>query len=392
MTLVAAPPSPDVLTPPVTSARPAVRVLGTALLFAVSCALALVLAEVLVRLFAPQQLVALRPDVWQPADSIGWTFRPNLNTIVNTGERPVHVFTDANGFRVGRSGAGTARTRALLIGDSFMAALQVEYEQSFAGLLEQRLPGRIGSPFAIRNTGQAGWDPPQYLIQARRMLDRDTFALVIVSVYLGNDIVTRWPSHIPPLTPVETYRFRLPHRFSAAEFVAAVLRPTNDILKRHSHAFIFFKSRLHTTLMRLGLAAVDFPEEFQRSEARSGRWDLTAGILADIADMAARRGIPTLFVLVPAPFQVEPDVFQAYLRGFRVDASRFDLDQPTRFMKERLEARGLEVIDVLPAFRAADARGPKLYGTIDPHLTPRGHDVLEQLVEPRVIELLAKRR
>src|SRR5712691_3072264 len=66
--------------------------LGNVTLLAGSFVVALVLAEVLVRFAAPQQLVALRPDVWQPADSVGWRFRPNLNTTVNTGERTVHVF------------------------------------------------------------------------------------------------------------------------------------------------------------------------------------------------------------------------------------------------------------------------------------------------------------
>jgi hypothetical protein len=214
--------------------------------------------------------------------------------------------------------------------------------------------------------------------------------VAIVSVYLGNDIVKVRPHRIPPRLPVETYPFRLPRHFSSGEFIAAFFRPINEFLKKRSHAFIFVKTRLHTTLMRLGLAAVDFPEEFLRSEAASPRWDLTTGILADIADLAARRGIPTLFVLVPAPFQVEPAVFRGHTRGFWVDANRFDLDQPTRLMRERLRARGLMVLDVLPEFRTADLQGPKLYGTVDPHLSPRGHEVLERLVEPRVVELLQR--
>src|SRR5213076_68873 len=43
---------------------------------------ALLLAELLIRLIAPQQLVLVRPDVWEPVDTVGWMFRPNLNTTV----------------------------------------------------------------------------------------------------------------------------------------------------------------------------------------------------------------------------------------------------------------------------------------------------------------------
>jgi hypothetical protein len=97
-----------------------------------------------------------------------------------------------------------------------------------------------------------------------------------------------------------------------------------------------------------------------------------------------------LFVLIPAPFQVQPVVFHRYVQGFRVDSSQFDLDQPTRLMRDRLQARGLMVLDVLPEFRAAELQGSRLYGAVDPHLTPRGHEVLERLVESRVAALLQR--
>lgn len=353
-----------------------------------SLAVAGVLGEILIRIAAPQQLVLVRPDVWQAVDSVGWMFRPNLETRVNWGERTVSVFTDREGLRVGRAGRLEAATRVLLIGDSFMAALQVEQEQSLAGLLERRLPARLGRPVAIRNAGQAGWDPPQYLIRARSLLSRDTFALVVVAVFIGNDVVTTRPERIAPRVPVEIHRFRFPRRFEREELVAALLRPINDFLEMRSHLFVFLKTRSQSTLMRLGLTEEYFPDEFRRSEANSARWDVTCGMLADIAALAARRGIPTLFVLIPAPFQVESAVFDQFARGFGVDSSQVDLDQPSRLVGDRLRAHGLKVVDVLPEFRAADRRGEKLYGAIDRHLTPQGHEVLDRLVEPAVGDLL----
>ena len=134
---------------------------------------ALGLAELVVRWLAPQQLVLERPDVWQAIDSLGWAHRPGLNTTINTGERTVRLMTDRDGFRVGQAGRVAGKKRILLLGDSFVEAMQVEYEQSFAGLLEARLAQRFKYAVAVRNTGVAGWDPPQYLIQARRTLDRD---------------------------------------------------------------------------------------------------------------------------------------------------------------------------------------------------------------------------
>jgi len=351
-------------------------------LVAGSLLVALLLAEVAIRLIAPQQLILVRPDVWQPVDMVGWRFRPNLDTRVNWGERTVRLYTDQDGFRVGPHGRVGAPKRVLLIGDSFMAALQVEYEQSLAGLLESDLH------VAVRNAGQAGWDPPQYYLEARSLLARDTFDLVVVSVYLGNDIVTTRPERIAPRVPVDIRRLRIPRSLAKAELVDAVIRPANDWLEQRSHLFILVKTRLQTLLMRTGLSADYFPEEFQKNAANTARWDVTAGMLIDIATLARRRHIPTLFMLIPAPFQVDTSDFNEFRRGFSVDSNTVDLDQPDRLIGDRLRARHLHVVDVLAPFRAADDSGPPLYGHVDRHLTPRGHTVLARLVEPRIQELL----
>ena len=113
--------------------------LMTAGLMGGSLVVALVLAELLVRQVAPQQLIIIRPGVWQPADSVGYVFRSNLDTEINTGERTVGLSTDDAGFRVGSNGRADGDRHLLLIGDSFMAALQVSYEQSLAGLMEEEV-------------------------------------------------------------------------------------------------------------------------------------------------------------------------------------------------------------------------------------------------------------
>jgi hypothetical protein len=354
-----------------------------------SLGVSLVLGEILIRLVAPQQLIEVRPDVYMPIDTLGWIFRPNQHTTINTGERTVHLFTDQDGFRVARGGRVDRRPRVLLIGDSFMAALQVEYEQSLAGLVEKGLRERLGHPVGVRNAAQPGWDPPQYYLQSRSLLSRDTFDLVVVAFYIGNDVVLHRADYLPPRTPDPRYALRFPTRPTWADLTVSVFRPINDWLKRRSHLFLFVKNHVQTLRMRVGLTAEYFPIEFLRSEATSPRWDVSADICRDIARLAGRRGIPTLFVLIPAPFQIDRAVFQQYNRGFRIDSGAVDLNQPTRLMAERLKARGLNVVDALPAFRAAYKRSAVLYGSIDRHLTPEGHRVLYDFLEPFLAELLA---
>lgn len=366
------------------------RAAGGFVLLAVSGLIALLLAEVVVRLFAPQQLIQIRPDLWQPADTIGWLRRPNANTRINTGERTVSVITDRDGYRIGNAGRTEGAQQVLLIGDSFMEALQVEHEQTTAHLLQESLTARAGRVVAVRNAGVAGWGPSQYLIRARQLMGRDAFGLLVVAVFVGNDAVEYRFDHSPPRQAVRRHELRLPRRASWSELVDALLAPLNDALEVRSHLYVLLKNQMSTLRMRLGMTADYFPPEFRRDDAGSPRWRNTGEIARDIAALAARHGTPVLFVLIPERLQVYEADFDRYLSGFGIDSSTVDLEQPTRLLLASFQAHGLQVLDALPAFRSAARDGPRLFGTVDQHLSARGHDVLAAAIAPAAASLLRR--
>lgn len=351
------------------------------------CILAAVLGEVVVRVLAPQQLILIRPDIWQPADSLGWAHRANVRTEVNTGDRTVTFVTDQNGFRTGAGGRPDSGVRILLLGDSFMAAMQVEYEASLAGLIEQCFGPRAGRAAAVWNAGVSGWDPPQYAIKARHALERGTFDLVLVSVFLGNDVVGR-RYVLTPREPERRHQLRLLRRPDWSEFVDAVLAPLNDGLETRSHLFVLLKTRSRSLLMRFGLTAIEVPSEIRMSEAASPRWQMTADILAEIDSMALSRGTPAIFILIPSIETVEPSVLQERVEAFGIDSTGLDVEQPERLMRSELERRGLNVISVLGPLRAAQGRGVVLYGRADPHPSAAGHQVMWNAVAPALAAAL----
>lgn len=357
-------------------------------LVALSLVVALLLAEGLVRQLAPQQLILIRPDLWQAADTFGWLHRPHVQTLINTGERTVHVYTDQDGFRVSAEGRREGEKRVLILGDSFMEALQVEYEQSLAGLLEQRLSERLGEKVAVRNAAVGGWGPNQYRLRARSLLARDTFDLVVVSLFVEDDIANRQVDRLPPRTPVERKHYRIPRSLRPGELIDATLAPFNDMFEVRSHLFVLLKNRMETLRMRTGLTTAYFPRSFLRSEAASPHWAFTAQLCREIADLAAEQGARTLFVLIPTSYQVDSEVFARYVAGFGIDSNKVDLDQPSRLLGHALTAEGLDVIDALPALRSAKSSGEQLYGNIDRHLSPEGHLVLESVVTPQAAEML----
>ncbi len=76
----------------------------------------------------------------------------------------------------------------LLLGDSFMEAIQVPFDSSFAPRLERALARRTGTPAEVINAGVSGWgtdDELRYLTEYGLAYHPD---LVLVAITLHNDI------------------------------------------------------------------------------------------------------------------------------------------------------------------------------------------------------------
>jgi len=346
--------------------------------------------EVAVRLVAPQQLIVRRPDIYAAVDTLGWLRKGGLATTINSGEGEVTLATDARGMRIAPATTrDTAARRVLVIGDSFMEALQVEHASSTAGLLEAALRRDLADPtLETWNAGVGGWSPEQYRLRAQALMRETHFDAVVVAVYLGNDILQWRTAAYPPRAPAEVHALRWPRRLAAREFVDAWLYPVNDFLEERSQLFVLVKNRLETLRMRLGLSAAYFPPDFDTGVASDARWDNTATVLEELAASARDAGLEPVFALIPAPFQIDPAVMLQYARGFGLDTARIDADQPNRLLGAAMAARGLQTIDVLPAFRDAHRAGASLYGTVDQHFTAAGHALFTEQILPSVLERL----
>ncbi len=348
----------------------------------------LALSEGLIRVVAPQQTLEIRPDLYRPVEGLGWAHQPNVSTTINTGEGRVHVYTDDRGFRVGPDGPVNGEQSVLILGDSFMAALQVEYEDSLAGLMEADLQATLGRPVGVRNSGVGAWDPPHYRLMVREALAREPANLVLVSVYLGNDVVDWDIPYFDPRQPTPVPTFRLPRSLAAGEWVDALGRPIDFRLRRSSHFYLLLRGQFVGIRMRMGLTSVYFPEEFLATEADSHRWELTAGMLHEVAEEAERHGVPVLFLFVPTHFQVIPEELDRHVRSFGLDSLEVRIDQPNRLLGTLLRERGHRVVDVLPALREVAARGERPYGQIDTHFNEVGHRVTWEAIRNTVFHAL----
>jgi lysophospholipase L1-like esterase len=353
----------------------------------VSLAVSALVLEAAVRVVAPQQLVQLRPDVWVPRGSgLGHGLAPNLDTLVNTGEREVRLRTDEHGYRVGDPPAQPPDLRVLALGDSFLEALAVPEAETMTARLGRTLSESLSARVEVVNTGVSGSSPNRYRIANRLELARRPYAAVVVFLFLGNDVVGRRVEDRPPRAPTPQHPLRWPADLSYRAFVDAVVHPLYTRLREHSHLLVLLKERWLGAAIRLGLTDHVFPSVLLRAQADAGGFEVTTGLCEEIARDARDAGAPSLFVLLPPDYVVDREMGRAFARGSGVSPEDVDLDQAARILAARLRGAGLRVVDATPGLRAA---GPGVYGSVDRHLSPRGHEVVARIVAPELAPLLA---
>lgn len=350
-----------------------------------------VVLEIGVRLFLPQQLIR-QYEIYAPHDGLGIVLYPNLDLIINTGERDVRLLTDEHGYRLSPDSPaeGEHDLRVLALGDSFLMASQVDGAQTTAAILEQTLSDELGLRVKIDNTASPGFNLNQYLRLAQQVLDERHYDAIWVMVYGGNDYVERRVDYVPPGRPIARHDFRLPRSLNPTELVDALLFPINDFLESSSHLFILLKSRMSILLARVGLTRRTIPEAILLENASSPAWDVSGEVMGDLQEVANARGVPLIVSIVPASYQVDPSSLRRSLEAFSIPDSDVDPEQPSRLLAQSFREHGVEtVVDMLPAFRERFAEaGAPLYGSIDSHLSPEGNQFAARLLLPYLVDAL----
>ena len=166
------------------------------------CALS---TEIVLRLVYPDT-----PGKYYERDPLLWRrLRPNSDGWNSSpGEFRIHVRVNSKGLRgADISYLDYAASRVLMLGDSFLEATQVEEHQTTAAQLEIYLQERCGTTrVEVINAGVSGYSTAQELLYLENEGYRYKPEVVVVVLYLGNDILSNgrydsvpWES-VAPLT------------------------------------------------------------------------------------------------------------------------------------------------------------------------------------------------
>jgi hypothetical protein len=337
---------------------------------------ALVVAEVGVRMFAPQPIGLSHQDRYGLAMHYpGITrFLPQYGhevsfNSVGMRDREHALEKTAGTFRI------------LLMGDSFMEALQVPADSMLATLMERDLTRATGRPVEVINAGVSGWgtgDELRYLTRYGRAYQPD---LVVVAMTLHNDIsdnlrrewytlrdgalVDRDPQ------PKSWFEFKT---LQLKAFLATRVQ-LYQLLRRVRHLGEMQQVAQALNSHVVQLFTVPSPPDIVLGD------QLTDHLLAAVRDTSKADGSRMAVVLLPIAYQLSDSAFASFVKNSEMPPDRMARYEPQTVIRRMTDSLEIPVVDLLPAFQewTSAAKAP-LYLSWDGHWNDAGHRLAADVV------------
>lgn len=381
-------------------------------LVVVSALLALVAGEFLLRLCVPYVRGShqhpsriLRDDfltdgrLGRPDGLLGWTLMPNV-TVTHRGWEFKHtIATNSRGLRDDETAyertPGTRRI--LLLGDSFMMGDGVERRFLFADLLEHELRNT-----EVINLAVSGYGTDQellfYLSEGKKYQADIVLLALTIDNDLENNIETKQYGMLKPYfiadgektalrgTPIPTSPIE--RRTSQPDSLTRSPYPLNDFLDAHSalYAAVFdqlaripaLRRRWEASELLYARKAIYYSSQVgvlstNPSPKQAAAWAITLRLLEAWQAETRRASSQPVLLLIPSHLQVYPDVWRQVVKRYDLEAGDWDPDYPNRRLNQFGQSIRLDIIDLLPDFRASAASGRRLYYMRNPHWNREGH-------------------
>jgi len=293
--------------------------------------------------------------------------------------------------------------RVLILGDSFVEAMHVPLEVTFAHVLEQQLnDNTTGARIEVMGAGVSGYGTASELLYFGREGKRYAPDLVVLAFYPGNDVKNNSPTLEDKLKPAYTADGAL--QTVVGEAPRKKLRGWRALVAR-SAAYHYLRKLLLTrqpqladALARHGLlqreiipsvperdgvpvdygvyAASPTPEWLEA-------WAHTEHLLGELQSATAASGARLAIAIVSSRDQVYPQWWREVLETYpRMQSQSWDLDAPQQRIEAWCAQHGVPCVALATSFREAAGRGGEpLHFHHDGHWTAAGHRLAAKVLK-----------
>jgi hypothetical protein len=271
--------------------------------------------------------------------------------------------------------------RIMALGDSMTEADQVNPDQTYCARLEKRLSSE-NRPVEVLNCGVNGYSPLQELLVLRREGPRFQPDLVIVGIFLDNDVAGCHPrlNTTAGQSPSASLNGdELQFDFSQAEesFQHYHREPVYSI-RKYSAIYRWLRTasdrRVAAATPSAGVPTRHKLYAYPVAPDWEEAWAVFEQSLMEMSAEAKRQGAQFVIVSLPCAQAVVPESWKSLQHQFpQMDDESWDVERPERRLQEFAARHGLELLQLLPVLRKQVDGEPLFFGDVG-HMTAHGHD------------------
>lgn len=342
---------------------------------------------------------------------IGATFAPDKKMKSVGREYCVDVETNSLGFRdkEWQISKPPGVFRVVVLGDSFMAGLQVPFKNLFTARLEAKLNAVSSKKrFEVLNFGM----PEMGTVQEYETLKHYAISyhpdLVILAVFLQNDIRNNMPE-------LDNYNYKPYYRLNEAdELVLIPFKPPKELsdkyrkfVKDHFCLASYFSERtrrnprLERFFIKIGLLTDiynvcpkvdDIPASFYVYEQDyqpnwNIAWKITFKTIIKIKELCGENKAKFFLVSIPAKSAAEDRNCEYIIPHPKMKKYNWDFLKPYRLLNNFCETQDISYVDLLDPFKGhfRRSRAP-LYFEYDWHFNSEGLELAAEIVSKKLID------
>ena len=338
------------------------------------------------------------PLVWEPHAKLGWRSIPGATRIwTEEGHAFIKINKLGNRDRERRLEKAPGTFRIAVFGDSMTQAVQVNLEQMFCYLLEEKF-NRQKLSVEVLNFGVNGYSPIQELLLFKEEGPRYRPDLVILAVFLDNDVSGVHPDlgvvnqAGPPFLTFENGALRFDYSRSQESFDHYSREPFHS-LRRYSALYRLvsdYRWRRAAVSATQALGDNYVPRRYLLYQRPIGKtwekaWQAFNRVILEFAAEARRQQVPIVLLSVPAPQVVTKNAWRDIVASFpAMNSLMWDLDGPELRFSAFAQEHGLVLIQPYKRYKERGNNPPLFFGNLG-HMTADGHQLMAQALEDVLI-------